>query len=108
VVANNLTLIATGLPTGELGYFLCSMTAGFVPGPGTSQGNLCLGGKIGRFVKQVRTSDKFGEFSIPVDLSALPVWRNQPALAGQTWNFQAWFKDGKSSNFTDGLAVTFR
>ena len=108
VVANKLTLIATGLPTGELGYFLCSMTAGFVPGPGTSQGNLCLGGKIGRFVKQVQTSDKFGEFFIPVDLWALPVWRNQPALAGQTWNFQAWFKDGKSSNFTDGLAITFR
>jgi hypothetical protein len=108
VVANKLTLIATGLPTGELGYFLCSLTAGFVPGPGGSLGNLCLGGKIGRFVKQVQTSDKLGEFSIPVDLSALPVWRNQPALAGQTWNFQAWFKDGKSSNFTDGLAVTFR
>jgi len=108
VVANNLTLIANGMPTGELGYFLCSLTADFVPGPGTSQGNLCLGGKIGRFAKQVQTSDKLGEFSIPVDLSALPVWRNQPALAGQTWNFQAWFKDGKSSNFTDGLAVTFR
>jgi hypothetical protein len=108
VVANNLTLIATGMPTGELGYFLCSMTADFVSGPGGSQGNLCLGGKIGRFVKQVQTSGKSGEFSIPVDLSALPVWRNQPALAGQTWNFQAWFKDGKDSNFTDGLSVTFR
>lgn len=108
VVANNLRIIATGMPTGELGYFLCSMTADFLPGPGGSQGNLCLGSKIGRFVKQVQTSDKSGEFSIPVDLSALPVWRNQPALAGETWNFQAWFKDGKSSNFTDGLAITFR
>ena len=108
VVANKLTLIANGMPAGEMGYFLCSMTAGFVPSPGASQGNLCLGGKIGRFAKQLQTSDNSGEFSIPVDLSALPVWRNQPAVAGQTWNFQAWFKDGKSSNFTDGLALTFR
>ena len=32
-------------------------------------------------------------------------------LPGDTWNFQAWFRDmnpGPTSNFTDGVAVTFR
>ena len=48
-----------------------------------------------------------------VDTSAIP----QPsqvvaAEIGQTWYFQAWFRDVysnlSSSNFTDGLAVRFR
>ena len=43
-----------------------------------------------------------------VDLAALPVWRNQSVLPGETWHFQAWFKDGASSNFTDGLSVLFQ
>lgn len=47
------------------------------------------------------------EFTIPVDLSALPVWRKQAALQGETWSFQAWLVDGASSNFTDGVAITF-
>ncbi len=108
VYANDLTLTASGMPASELGYFLCSTVVGFQPNPGSSQGNLCLARKIGRFVKQVQISDSAGQFSIPVDLTALPVWRNQAAAAGETWHFQAWFKDGKTSNFTDGLSVTFR
>ena len=71
------------------------------------QGNLCIGGKIGRFVSQVQDSGSTGAFSIPVDLDGLPVWRNQAAQPGETWYFQAWFKDGSFSNFTDGLEVTF-
>jgi hypothetical protein len=32
-------------------------------------------------------------------------------LAGETWNFQAWYRDlnpTNTSNFTDGLSVTFQ
>lgn len=104
---NSLTLVASGMPVNELGYFLCSQTQGFVSGPGNSAGNLCLGGKLGRFVSQVQSTGAMGEFAIPVDLSGLPVWRHQAALAGETWNFQAWFKDGASSNFSDGLSISF-
>ncbi len=107
VSANSLALTATLMPPGEVGYFLCSLNGGFVPNPGGSLGNLCLGSGIGRFVKQVQVSDTAGTFSIPVDLTALPVWRKRAAQAGETWRFQAWFKDGPSSNFTDGLSVTF-
>lgn len=105
--ANDLELSASGLPKNELGYFLCSQTLGFTANPGGSQGNLCIGGKIGRFVSQVQDSGSTGSFSIPVDLDGLPVWRNQAAQPGETWYFQAWFKDGSFSNFTDGLEVTF-
>jgi hypothetical protein len=33
-------------------------------------------------------------------------------LAGQTWNFQCWFRDAvggvATSNFTDGLSILFQ
>jgi hypothetical protein len=107
-VANSLALTASAMPINEFGYFICSQTQGFKPGPGGSQGNLCLGGKIGRFSKQLQSSGSAGTIAINVDLNALPVWRNQSVLAGETWHFQAWFKDGASSNFTDGLSVLFQ
>ncbi len=107
VLSNNLTLIASAMPANEVGYFLCGQTTGFVPNPGGSQGILCLSSTIGRFVAQAQSSGAGGEFSIAVDLNALPVWPNHAVQPGETWHFQAWFKDGASSNFTDGLSVTF-
>jgi hypothetical protein len=41
-------------------------------------------------------------------MTGLTVRRNQSVLPGETWHFQAWFKDGASSNFTDGLSVLFQ
>jgi len=29
------------------------------------------------------------------------------AQVGETWNFQAWYTDLNSSNFSDGLVITF-
>ena len=26
---------------------------------------------------------------------------------GETWNFQAWYRDSGSNNFTDGLSIGF-
>jgi hypothetical protein len=53
-----------------------------------------------------------GEISLALDLSQQPtptgLVQVQP---GETWNFQAWFRDSVggqvTSNFTDGLEVTF-
>ena len=100
---------ARSLPRGELGYFLVSGSAGFVPFPGGSQGNLCLGGKIGRFVSQVGVVDAAGRFSIEVDTSWLPTLRVaiQP---GDSWYFQAWHKDQNpqpTSNFTDAVSIKY-
>jgi len=77
---------------------------------------LCLGGNIGRFVGpgQVLDSGADGRFELDLDLSALP----QPsgsvaAMAGQSWSFQAWHRDTQpsgqaTSNFTEGVELTFR
>ena len=108
VAANDVTLAATGLPTGEFGYFLNSLTQGFVQNPGNSQGNLCLGGSIGRYNTQIQNSGSAGQISVQIDLANTPTPTGTVAIAvGETWNFTCWFRDGASSNFTEGLTISF-
>jgi hypothetical protein len=113
--ANNLTLEASSLPLNAFGYFLTSVTQGFVPGAGGSQGNLCLSGAIGRYVGpgQIKNSGLLGEFSLLLTLTQTPTPTGFVAvLAGQTRNFQAWHRDAiggvATSNFTTGLSITFQ
>ncbi len=103
-------LHATDLPLNQIGYFLASETQGFTANPGGSQGNLCLSGNIGRFSQQIQSSGAAGSFTIQVDLTSIPTNPPQSVIAGQTWNFQAWFRDmnpGPTSNFTDGVSIAF-
>ena len=92
-------------------FFLASLFPGFVPSPGGSQGNLCLGADIGRFNTQVQQSGAGGSFGIDVDLANIPTNPSQPVLSGQSWHFQGWYRDnnpGPTSNFTDSVEVTFQ
>jgi len=110
VADNDLTLVATQLPANQFGYFLVSATQGFVAHPGGSQGNLCLAGQIGRYVNDVANTGATGELSLLIDLTHLPAPLSKPVVAGETWNFQAWFRDknpNQTSNFSDGLSITF-
>ncbi|MEZ6018160.1 MAG: FG-GAP repeat protein [Planctomycetota bacterium] len=116
VVANGeVTLVAYDLPFSAFGFFLTSRAQGSVPQPGGSQGVLCLGGSIGRYVGpgQVLNTANTGVLELELDLSATP----QPTglvsiVAGETWSFQTWFRDTigglSSSNFTEGLEIQFR
>ncbi|MCP3915521.1 MAG: hypothetical protein GY711_08205 [bacterium] len=113
VAANNdFYLHADGLPVNQFGYFLASSGSGLLMPPG-SQGNLCLalGNDLGRLVTQVENSGATGAFSIQVDLTNVPTATGSVALqSGDTWYFQAWFRDFnpmQTSNFTDGLEVSF-
>ena len=109
VADNDLTLEAFHLPLNQFGYFLTSQTQGFVPNPGGSQGNLCLGGTIGRFVQQVQNSGASGSFTIQVDLTTMPPPVQPIVQPGDTWNFQCWYRDvGGQNNFTNAVSVTFR
>ena len=109
---NNLTLTVTSLPTNTFGFFLTSQTQAFVANPGGSQGNLCLGGSVGRYVGagQIKNSGANGAFSLILDLTQVPTPGGlTAAVAGETWNFQAWHRDlvggVVTSNFTNGLSV---
>ncbi len=115
VAANNLTLRAERLPQNAFGFFLTSTTQGFVANPGGSAGNLCVTGSIGRYVGpgQIKNSGASGSFSLLLNLPQTPSPGGfVTVLAGQTRNFQAWHRDvvggAATSNFTDGLAVTFQ
>lgn len=109
VSANDLGLLAMDLPVSSFGYFLVSDTQGFVTNPGGSQGNLCVGGSVGRFIGQIQNSGAAGEISISVDLTQIP-GPNGPitGMVGDSWNFQCWFRDANptsTSNFTDAIEV---
>jgi len=112
--ANDLVLEANDLPINSFGFFLTSQTQGSVGNPGGSQGNLCLGGAIGRYVGpgQIQNSGAGGQITLAIDNTQIPQPTGFVAVAaGETWNFQAWHRDAvggsATSNFTDGYEITF-
>jgi len=113
VANNNLVIVASDLPPNQFGIFVTSMTQAFIPGGGgTTNGNICVGGMIGRFSRpgEILATGAAGAFSLPIDLTDVPQGNGTVSVvAGQTWNFQAWHRDsvGLGSNFTDGLEVLF-
>jgi hypothetical protein len=109
---NNLTLTVSGLPDGQFSYFVASQTQGNTPNPGGSQGVLCLGAPIARFNANVLVVSG-GQVNLAVDLTAVPLPPSfsHSVMPGESWNFQLWFRDsnpGTTSNFSDGLQVTFQ
>ncbi len=112
---NDLTIRAIDLPRFSFGFFITSRTQALVQNPGGSSGNLCLGGSVGRYVGpgQVQNSGSGAAIELTIDLLAIP----QPTgfvvgAPGDTWNFQAWYRDSASgvptSNFTNGLSVALQ
>ncbi|MEM6567929.1 MAG: hypothetical protein AAF957_05935 [Planctomycetota bacterium] len=118
---DDVMLIATDVPAGAFGFFFTSQDQGFVANPGGSEGNLCLGGAIGRFVApgQVKAADidglitldtNLGEWTLTELPTPLPPL-SYPAVTGLTSNFQLWHRDAMGgttvSNFSDGISVTW-
>lgn len=114
IADNDLVLWSEHLPRDSFAILLASPTQGFTPGYQGSQGNLCLGGPIGRFrqIEQVRFTGRYQRTGLRLDLEAIA----QPAGAvavqsGETWNFQMWYRDHRGvpqSNLTAGCSVTFQ
>ena len=105
IFANNLTLECSNLPKNQFGYFLFAPATGFIPNFGGSSGNLCLGGKIVRFSKDVVYSGSAQAVSFTPDMTGLPsgkVWG-----IGDTQHFQYWTRDKGTSNTSEGLTVIF-
>lgn len=108
-----LTARATGLPPGELAMLLCSETQASPTTPPGASGSLCLGGDVGRFDRpgELLVASPTGEAYIGIDLTALPTpGGTASAMAGETWNFQVWHRDGPqgpgASGFTTAVSVT--
>ena len=109
--ANDLTLTTFDLPMNQFGYYLCSQTQGLIMTPGGSMGNLCLGGSIGRFAWLAQNSGPSGEISTVIDLTSMPTNPSTPVMAGQSWNFQLWYRDfffSTTSNFSEAIEVLYQ
>ncbi len=107
---NALMLFGEGVPPGQFGMLLIGKGSTQVMPPGSS-GLLCISGApIGRFNHQILTADMAGILGpFTPDLSSLPNPPGGTVMAGDKWNFQAWFRDaGNTSNFTDALRITFQ
>ncbi|MCP3918960.1 MAG: hypothetical protein GY711_25730 [bacterium] len=110
---NDVTLTADQLPPGQFGYFLVGRTQGFFNPPGSS-GFICLMGDIGRY--NMPPTVPTGQIivgptgSLVIDLDDLPTNTpgSQQTLPGETLNFQCWYRDASTSNFTDGVSITFQ
>lgn len=108
--SNDLTLTAEQMPPNQFGYFLASQQAGLIQNPGASQGDLCLTGDLVRYAANILNSGAVGSFQMDVDLTGIPSTPPTAVVAGETWYFQAWFRDFNfiaTSNFTDAVSVTF-
>ncbi|MDA1266835.1 MAG: hypothetical protein O2816_17280, partial [Planctomycetota bacterium] len=59
----------------------------------------------------IMDSGATGEFSLQLNLSAVPTPLGDVAIQpGETWYWQAWYRDNNpapTSNFTDGVCITF-
>lgn len=109
--ANTIQLVASGLPLNQFGMFVTSRTKQFATPPiAISNGNLCLGGIIGRFngPGQIKSTGASGQIDLFLDMRSIPEGPNIIAAApGDTWNFQVWYRDGVGlgSDFTDGYEI---
>lgn len=111
VADGELVLRATSLPSDRFGLFLASRTQGFLANPGGSTGHLCLGGTIGRYAQKKAKSNWSGQLQIRANLAKIPTDPPSAVQPGDTWNFQAWYRDGMGSgpsNFTDAVSVSFQ
>lgn len=108
VAARDVHLVASGLPAHTFAIVASSRDAGFVPGLGGGAGNLCLGGVIGRLPGGAIRAGALGDLGARIDPAAIPEGGALvPALPGDTWRFQVWFRDGATSNLSDAIAITF-
>jgi hypothetical protein len=107
-------LTTTQLPPNQFGYYLASRTPR-VPGLPVSNGRLCLQGDIARLIGPgqpgVQNSGPNGVFQAAVNTANVPTNPNRAILPGDTWYFQAWYRDqsatGPRSNFSNACCVPF-
>lgn len=99
-------IVCQGLNELTFGFFLVGDLSNQVAPPG-SNGVFCLGGNIGRYSNFIFDTARSENMALVIDRSAVPGNPVHPILAGETWRFQAWYRDGASSNFSDAVAVTF-
>lgn len=100
---NNLLLTARGLPPKTMGVFIYARGQQSIP---FGQGTLCVGPAPIYRIQPALTASVGGTLDKPVNYATLPAAGK--ILPGETWYFQAWFRDGKgASDLTDAVQIDF-
>ena len=111
ITADDLVLSVSGLPPSKFG--LVFMGDATIPALPMADGLRCVGGSLFRF--GARLSDSSGVLTEGPGIVGW-TWSNLGSaghiLAGDTWNFQCWYRDpkgpcGTGSNASSALAITF-
>ena len=107
-----LNLSSFNLPPNQFAMFSGTPNGTSMFNPPGNQGTFCLGQPYGRFNRagEIVNSGPDGRIDLHIDTTDLPLFPAVPALAGQTWRFQGWFRDqnpSSTSNFTDAVAILF-
>lgn len=109
----DLTLNLRGAPPVQTVLYLNSREMGMIANPAGSQGNLCIAGpSLSRMLGAITSADASGASTLPIDLASIET-NNGPvaALSGETWFWQAWYRDiangAATSNFSSAVGVTF-
>lgn len=112
--SDNVLLRGSQLPPQVFGVFVVSSELASTPIP-LGAGHLCLSGTIGRYSRpgEIFSADASGVVTMPVDLAAIPqASAVVAAQAGDTWRFQAWYRDVMNgapvANLTEGVAITIQ
>ena len=105
VASNDLGLEVSGAVPARPGLFYFGPNQVEVPFGG---GFRCVGGQIKRL--PVVFTDALGGAGFPIDLTS-PTLPTGTIQAGETWNFQFWYRDPEADlsdfNLSDALGVTF-
>ena len=97
---NDFTLFVGGAVPESTGMFIYGTDVQRLP---FGSGFLCIAPPVQRLSGVVSVSDA-GDAMYAIDLG---IDANAMFAAGTSWNFQFWYRDGRSFNLSDGLNVVF-
>jgi hypothetical protein len=104
IADNTFQLTTTGVPPGTSGLYYYGQNQTFQT---FGNGYRCIGNPSFRL--PIIQANPFGEIDLQLDFTQLP--SGGTISAGQTWNFQLWFRNiaggGAGFNLSDGLSVQF-
>lgn len=104
VTTMELALAAQDMPLNQPSILLVSESAGSLP---FGAGVLCLGSPFTGYSGSVLNTGSLGAVVFKPELNSPPI--GLQLQAGETWYFQAWFRDaGASTNLTDSLSITWQ
>ena len=112
---DDMVFSVSGLPQRSYGFLIASQTQGSIPAFGGGLGTQCLGPSFSLINSRalVRLAGIFQRAAVRFDLQSVPFAGGTTALqAGETWNFQLWYRDqgatSPTSNLTSGRSITFQ